>query len=82
MNKLAAFGLGPAVFLVEAGMFGLGMRRVDGVGKGWMRRVRGMSCVVGTDRGASKSERDSGGKGKSLRSNHTGCSRRRAVNPA
>ncbi len=82
MNKLAAFGLGPAVFLVEAGMFGVGMRRVNGVAMGWMRRVRGVNGVVGTDRGASKSERDSGGKGKSLRGNHTGCCRRRVVNPA
>ena len=58
MNKLAAFGLGPAVFLVEAGMFGFGMRRVNGVGMSWMRRVRRVNGVVGTDRGASKSERE------------------------
>jgi hypothetical protein len=38
--------------------------------------------VFGTDRSASKSERESGGKGKSLRGNHTGCCRRRVVNPA
>ncbi len=58
------------------------MRRANGVGMSWMRRVRRVSGVVGTDRGASKSERDSGGKGKSLRGNHTGCFRRRGVNPA
>jgi hypothetical protein len=82
MNKLAAFGLGPAVFLVEAGLSSVGMRRVNGIGVGWMRRVRRVNGVVGTDRGASESKRESGGKDKSLRGNHTRRCRRRVVNPA
>ncbi len=69
-NEPAAFSLGPALLLVETGVFGLGMRG------------RGLRGIFGADRRARKHEREKSGNGKALRGSHDGCSKGLAVNPA
>ena len=83
-NERTAIGLGPAFFLVEAGVLGLGVNRMGGVN---MRRMRGIGAsgvcgVLGAGRGARTDEREKSGKDNSLRTDHARRSNRPAVNPA
>lgn len=65
-------------------MLGFGVKRVSSIGTRWLSSIglSGTRDIVGANRSSRYDEREKSSKCKSLRGNHTRCSKRLAVNPA